>query len=340
MPNWVRRRFRVRVRRFIVIGGGDTGVFYVRQLRRAVACRPPRDGGDRRRRPRRRLLRLAGVAGDSGPTRGGELVRLAVRVISMVSDCRATNSCPTTGRRICSSSGWVDTPRRPRAPTSSRGTGSSGEVGTPVRARDRAMVIAPFRTPHGLCPPTCIEPDLCPHTRGPKDWSLVERLRAPGGRADEARDLEQGRSDIEQTRNSIELRPAKLLGKNRRAEDPRNLQVRRRVESTREIETRLAELQAVSSNDHDRRILETTVDAECLEQVVELSVETTQVAIIESLVIAQRSRAAAPARARDGEEHLIGASNRRNMIQLWSRREVALPPRIRIAPNPLEVVEV
>jgi hypothetical protein len=33
-----------------------------------------------------------------------------------------------------------------------------------------------------LCPPRCIEPDLCPHTRGIKDWSLADDLTrdAPG----------------------------------------------------------------------------------------------------------------------------------------------------------------
>jgi hypothetical protein len=28
-----------------------------------------------------------------------------------------------------------------------------------------------------MCPPLCIEPALCPHTRGPKDWSLIRDLR-------------------------------------------------------------------------------------------------------------------------------------------------------------------
>ena len=31
-----------------------------------------------------------------------------------------------------------------------------------------------------ICPPTCIEPALCPHTRGGKDWSLCADLEAPG----------------------------------------------------------------------------------------------------------------------------------------------------------------
>jgi hypothetical protein len=30
-----------------------------------------------------------------------------------------------------------------------------------------------------ICPPTCIEPALCPHTRGPKDWSLADDLTRP-----------------------------------------------------------------------------------------------------------------------------------------------------------------
>jgi hypothetical protein len=44
-------------------------------------------------------------------------------------------------------------------------------------AGDRALSYATW-----LCPPTCIEPALCPHTRGPKDWSLADDLErdAPG----------------------------------------------------------------------------------------------------------------------------------------------------------------
>ena len=29
-----------------------------------------------------------------------------------------------------------------------------------------------------LCPPTCVEPALCPHTRGEKSWSLATDLAA------------------------------------------------------------------------------------------------------------------------------------------------------------------
>jgi hypothetical protein len=38
---------------------------------------------------------------------------------------------------------------------------------------DRALSYATW-----ICPPTCIEPALCPHTRGAKDWSLCRDLEA------------------------------------------------------------------------------------------------------------------------------------------------------------------
>jgi len=50
--------------------------------------------------------------------------------------------------------------------------------GTPYEgattAGDRALSYATWP-----CPPMCIEPALCPHTRGPKDWSLAADLAAP-----------------------------------------------------------------------------------------------------------------------------------------------------------------
>jgi hypothetical protein len=41
-------------------------------------------------------------------------------------------------------------------------------------AGDRALSYADW-----ICPVTCIEPALCPHTRGPKDWSLCGDLSRP-----------------------------------------------------------------------------------------------------------------------------------------------------------------
>jgi hypothetical protein len=40
-----------------------------------------------------------------------------------------------------------------------------------TKAIDLAMSYAEW-----LCPPACIEPALCPHTRGPKSWSLTSEL--------------------------------------------------------------------------------------------------------------------------------------------------------------------
>jgi hypothetical protein len=50
-------------------------------------------------------------------------------------------------------------------------------------AGDRALSYASWP-----CPPMCIEPALCPHTRGPRDWSLAADLDrpAPADRADES----------------------------------------------------------------------------------------------------------------------------------------------------------
>ncbi len=44
-----------------------------------------------------------------------------------------------------------------------------------TRAGDAALSYATW-----TCPPACIEPALCPHTRGPRDWSLAGDLAAAG----------------------------------------------------------------------------------------------------------------------------------------------------------------
>jgi hypothetical protein len=51
-----------------------------------------------------------------------------------------------------------------------RGTPYEGTTG----AGDRALSYATWP-----CPPMCIEPELCPHTRGARDWSLVRDLAEP-----------------------------------------------------------------------------------------------------------------------------------------------------------------
>jgi hypothetical protein len=44
----------------------------------------------------------------------------------------------------------------------------------PIAGNGRALSYAAW-----VCPPACIEPALCPHTRGPKDWSLAGDLTRP-----------------------------------------------------------------------------------------------------------------------------------------------------------------
>ena len=46
-------------------------------------------------------------------------------------------------------------------------------VSRETKAGDLALSYAEW-----LCPPACIEPALCPHTRGPKSWSLATDLAA------------------------------------------------------------------------------------------------------------------------------------------------------------------
>jgi len=66
-----------------------------------------------------------------------------------------------------------------RARGVARRGGEVPPVGTPVdrttRDGDRALSYATW-----VCPPTCIEPALCPHTRGAKDWSLAADLARTG----------------------------------------------------------------------------------------------------------------------------------------------------------------
>ena len=50
-----------------------------------------------------------------------------------------------------------------------------------TRAGDRALSYAAW-----MCPPLCIEPALCPHTRGVRDWSLAADLETPPAEAWEA----------------------------------------------------------------------------------------------------------------------------------------------------------
>jgi len=74
--------------------------------------------------------------------------------------------------------GWLEGQLRRAGAATARG-GPAAPRGLPFDAAtargDRALSYAAW-----ACPPACIEPALCPHTRGPRDWSLAADLEAPG----------------------------------------------------------------------------------------------------------------------------------------------------------------
>ena len=159
----------LRVPSFIVIGGGEAGAFYVRQLLRAAAA-----------------LRL-------------QTGRIAV--VDRDPQCLAAKSSdPRVRVDIADWSAWLDAHLDEAGPDDhlvpyhwaphllltwiehqvARAGGRTdrttpGPGGFPYEgvtsAGDRALSYATWP-----CPPACIEPELCPHTRGAKDWSLAGDL--------------------------------------------------------------------------------------------------------------------------------------------------------------------
>jgi hypothetical protein len=163
----------VRVPGFIVIGGGDVGALYVRQLLRAVAA--------------------------------GRLHTDRVVVVDHDPGCLASShDDPRVRIESADWSGWLDAHLDEAGPddhlvpyhwaphllltwlegqAARAGARTTRRLGAPPRGLpyeattacgDRALSYASW-----VCPPTCIEPALCPHTRGPKDWSLAADLETP-----------------------------------------------------------------------------------------------------------------------------------------------------------------
>ncbi len=164
---------------FAVIGGADAGVYYVRQLLRAAAA--------------------------------GKLAVDAIVVVDRDDRC-AISRVPPDPRvtlAVADWAEWLDAQLDTLPPGAHlvpyhwaphllrewlerqvQRRGGGAVRGDPVAAQgvpweselksgDRALSYATW-----TCPPTCIEPALCPHTRGPKDWSLAGDLeRQRGGDA-------------------------------------------------------------------------------------------------------------------------------------------------------------
>jgi hypothetical protein len=157
----------------VVIGGGEAGATTVRQLLRARAAS--------------RLATDAIVVVDRDPgcvvarRRPGAPVRVEVADWSAWLDAGLDRLGPddhlvpyhwaphlllTWLQRQAGRAGAV---LRDGPPVPSRGLPYEAQT----HAGDRALSYASWP-----CPPLCIEPKLCPHTRGPKDWSLAADLEA------------------------------------------------------------------------------------------------------------------------------------------------------------------
>ena len=163
----------LRVPAFVVLSGGPIGAASVRQLLRAAAAgrlrtdrivvvdRDPSCAAADLRDPRVRLAvdewtawlcaHLEGLGPDAHLVPYHWAPHVLVEWLA---------------RQVEAAGGWT------------RRGGAVPAVGTPVdratRDGDRALSYATW-----VCPPTCIEPALCPHTRGPRDWSLAGHLALP-----------------------------------------------------------------------------------------------------------------------------------------------------------------
>jgi hypothetical protein len=171
----------VRVPAFVVIGGGEYGAYAVRQLLGAAAA--GRLETDRLvvvdRDPRCR------VAEQHDPR-----VRLEVAEWDAWLDGRLAELPP--GAHVVPYHwaphlffDWLAREARRAGARAARAGPPSAPAGVPFArpsgGGDLALSYATW-----TCPPTCIEPDLCPHTRGPKSWSLCADLDAVPPGADEA----------------------------------------------------------------------------------------------------------------------------------------------------------
>jgi hypothetical protein len=166
------------VPRFIVIGGGEAGAYYVRQLLRAVAAGRLRT---------ERIVVVDRDAGCAAASSGDARVRVDVADWSEWLDAHlgasdADDHLVPYHWAPHLLLGWLQREVARHGGGSGRGQAPRPR-GLPMErdtaAGDRALSYADW-----VCPVTCIEPALCPHTRGPRDWSLAADLEhpAPGER--------------------------------------------------------------------------------------------------------------------------------------------------------------
>lgn len=160
----------IRVPTFVVIGGARDGAFYARQLLRAVAAG---------RLDTERILVIDRDPACAVARQLGERVELVVEDWDRWLD-RALEHYDPADQLVPYHwaphllVGWLAR----QAARCGAAVALGGELAPrglplerPTGDGDLALSYATW-----LCPPTCIEPALCPHTRGPKDWSLAAEL--------------------------------------------------------------------------------------------------------------------------------------------------------------------
>jgi hypothetical protein len=159
---------------FAIVGGGEAGAFYVRQLLRAAAAG--------------RLALDSILVVDRDPSCAAASLLAGRRPGLVVSDWAewldsGLDALPAGALLVPYH--WAPHLLREWLERQVRRQGSPAGRGGPVvpqgvpwerelRSGDRALSYATW-----TCPPTCIEPALCPHTRGPKHWSLAADLERP-----------------------------------------------------------------------------------------------------------------------------------------------------------------
>lgn len=171
----------MRVPAFVVIGGGESGAYAVRQLLRAVAAG--------------RLSTDRVLVVDRDPrcaTSGHRDPRVVLDVADWDDWLHERLPGLPDGAHVVPYHwaphlflNWLARQTRRAGALATRGEAPSTPGGVPFarpsREGDLALSYATW-----ICPPTCIEPALCPHTRGAKDWSLCADLEGTGAGVDEA----------------------------------------------------------------------------------------------------------------------------------------------------------
>ncbi len=163
--------------RIVVIGGGCYGGYYVRQLRRAVAAgavhchqvvvvdRDP-------------ACALSTEVADRDPLVMIETAEWREYLAGFLASAGRTDAIVPSPLMPHLLRDWLADAARARWPA--RDVRVAPLEAPPEVPWERAAPDGTHYVSYAtwMCPINCIEPDVCPHTRGPRDWSLAPALRA------------------------------------------------------------------------------------------------------------------------------------------------------------------